>query len=111
MLPIRFYSSYEGQITALLGHNGAGKSTLISVLTGLYGTTTGDAYFFGKSLLHQMGEIRKELGVCPQQNLLIDVLTVRVEGTLYSSVANISSYLAVCERWIRRNFLVSSKNR
>lgn len=38
--------------------------------------TTGDAYFFGKSLLHEMKEIRKELGVCPQQNLLIDVLTV-----------------------------------
>ena len=66
----------RGKVNVLIGENGAGKSTLISVLTGLYGMTTGDAYFFGKSLLHEMKEIRKELGVCPQQNLLIDVLTV-----------------------------------
>ena len=36
-------SMYEGQITALLGHNGAGKTTTISMLTGLYPSTAGDA--------------------------------------------------------------------
>lgn len=70
--------SYEGQITALLGHNGAGKSTLINVLTGLYNTTSGDAEIYGRSLNNDLGIIRQDLGVCFQQNLLISVLTVGV---------------------------------
>lgn len=72
-----FIPSYEGQITALLGHNGAGKSTLLSVLTGLYNTTSGDATIYGHSLNNELSLIRKDLGVCFQQNLLISVLTVR----------------------------------
>nr|XP_025035890.1 ATP-binding cassette sub-family A member 3 [Pelodiscus sinensis] len=35
---------YEGQITVLLGHNGAGKTTTLSMLTGLYPPTSGQAY-------------------------------------------------------------------
>lgn len=69
-------NSYEGQITALLGHNGAGKSTLLSVLTGLYEATGGDAEIYGKSLCNELKDVRKNLGVCLQENLLIPVLTV-----------------------------------
>lgn len=68
--------SYEDQITVLLGHNGAGKSTLINVLTGMYAPTEGDALVYGKSLVNQLGDVRKNLGVCFQQNLMMKVLTV-----------------------------------
>ncbi|XP_022766657.1 ABC transporter A family member 1 isoform X5 [Durio zibethinus] len=68
---------YENQILALLGHNGAGKSTTISMLVGLLPPTSGDALVFGKSILTDMDEIRKELGVCPQNDILFPELTVR----------------------------------
>ncbi|OMP11195.1 ABC transporter A, ABCA, partial [Corchorus capsularis] len=68
---------YENQILALLGHNGAGKSTTISMLVGLLPPTSGDALVFGKSILTDMDEIRQELGVCPQNDILFPELTVR----------------------------------
>jgi len=68
---------YEGQITCLLGHNGAGKTTTISMLTGLYSPTSGDAFLHGYSIRHQMSSIRRHLGICPQHNVLFDTLTVR----------------------------------
>ncbi|CAL9065166.1 unnamed protein product [Musa banksii] len=68
---------YENQILALLGHNGAGKSTTISMLAGLLPPTSGDALVFGKNITTNMDEIRKMLGVCPQNDILFPELTVR----------------------------------
>ncbi|XP_059428864.1 ABC transporter A family member 1 isoform X1 [Corylus avellana] len=68
---------YENQILALLGHNGAGKSTTISMLVGLLHPTSGDATVFGKNIITDMDEIRKGLGVCPQNDILFPELTVR----------------------------------
>ena len=67
---------YEGQIFALLGHNGAGKTTTISMLTGLITATTGEMTVHGKLLSNDLNDIRKELGVCPQHNVLFNDLTV-----------------------------------
>uniref|UniRef100_A0A4X2LYM3 ABC transporter domain-containing protein n=1 Tax=Vombatus ursinus TaxID=29139 RepID=A0A4X2LYM3_VOMUR len=67
---------YEGQITVLLGHNGAGKTTTLSMLTGLYPPTSGQAYINGFEITREMAEIRKNLGLCPQRDLLFDYLTV-----------------------------------
>ncbi|XP_076997705.1 phospholipid-transporting ATPase ABCA3-like [Tamandua tetradactyla] len=67
---------YEGQITVLLGHNGAGKSTTLSILAGLYPPTSGEAYINGYDTKTDMTKIRKNLGLCPQQNLLFNYLTV-----------------------------------
>ncbi|KAF7819038.1 ABC transporter A family member 1 isoform X1 [Senna tora] len=68
---------YENQILALLGHNGAGKSTTISMLVGLLPPTSGDALVLGKNILTDIDEIRKVLGVCPQNDILFPELTVR----------------------------------
>ncbi|XP_058142278.1 phospholipid-transporting ATPase ABCA3-like [Dasypus novemcinctus] len=67
---------YEGQITVLLGHNGAGKSTTLSILSGLYPPTSGQVYINGYDTTTDMTKIRKILGLCPQQNLLFNYLTV-----------------------------------
>ena len=61
---------YEGEITALLGHNGAGKTTTISMLTGLIPPTSGDMKIGDLLLSRDMDKIRKQLGVCPQHNVL-----------------------------------------
>ena len=68
---------YDSQIFVLLGHNGAGKTTTISMLTGLIGKTAGHAYVYEKDIFDQMDEVREFLGVCPQHDILFDLLTPR----------------------------------
>ena len=54
---------YEGEITALLGHNGAGKTTTISMLTGLFPPTSGNAIINGYDIMYNMEGIRESLGL------------------------------------------------
>ena len=63
---------YEGQITSFLGHNGAGKTTTMSLLTGLFPSTSGTAYIYGSDIHTDMERIRTSLGLCPQHNILFD---------------------------------------
>ncbi|XP_035578111.1 LOW QUALITY PROTEIN: ATP-binding cassette sub-family A member 3-like [Zalophus californianus] len=67
---------YVGQITVLLGPNGAGKSTTLSILSGLYPAPSGEACINGYDISQQMVQITKSLGLCLQQNLLFNYLTV-----------------------------------
>jgi ABC-type multidrug transport system ATPase subunit len=68
---------YEGQIFALLGHNGAGKTTTIQMLTGMVEPSEGEAFVYGYRVFSSgdMDELRKYMGVCPQHNVLFDLLT------------------------------------
>jgi ATP-binding cassette subfamily A (ABC1) protein 3 len=84
---------YSGQIFALLGHNGAGKSTTINMLTGLYPPTQGDALVYGQSIVNAMPEIRRDLGVCPQHDILFDHLTVKEHLELFCAIKCIPAEL------------------
>ncbi|XP_064016795.1 ATP-binding cassette sub-family A member 13 [Pogoniulus pusillus] len=77
---------HRGQITALLGPNGAGKTTLTSLLTGLYPPSSGTAVINGKDIRTDLAAIRREMGVCPQYDVLFNTLTVREHLLLYGSV-------------------------
>nr|GEW36328.1 ABC transporter A family member 1 isoform X1 [Tanacetum cinerariifolium] len=81
---------YENQILALLGHNGAGKSTTISMLVGLLAPTSGDALVFGKSILTYMDDIRKNLGVCPQYDILFPELTVKEHLEIFANIKGVN---------------------
>jgi ABC-type Na+ transport system ATPase subunit NatA len=77
---------YYGEIFALLGHNGAGKTTTISMLTGMYPPTSGDARLGDKWITSDMHEIRSKIGFCPQHDILYDDLTVREHLILYANI-------------------------
>uniref|UniRef100_A0A8C4ILN6 P-type phospholipid transporter n=1 Tax=Dicentrarchus labrax TaxID=13489 RepID=A0A8C4ILN6_DICLA len=81
---------YEGQITSFLGHNGAGKTTTISVLTGLFPPTSGTVYIKGMDIRYDMDIIRRTLGVCPQHNVLFDILTVEEHVWFYGCLKGLS---------------------
>ena len=66
---------YSDQIFCLLGHNGAGKTSTISMLTGLIDNSEGEASLFGVDMFNNMDDIRKQMGVCPQHDVLFDLLT------------------------------------
>ncbi|VDL98056.1 unnamed protein product [Schistocephalus solidus] len=77
---------YEGQITSFLGHNGAGKTSTICLLTGIYKPTSGTAQIYGHDITKNMNVIRTFLGLCPQQNILFDYLTVEEHLRFYASI-------------------------
>ncbi|XP_038625429.1 phospholipid-transporting ATPase ABCA1 [Tachyglossus aculeatus] len=81
---------YEGQITSFLGHNGAGKTTTMSILTGLFPPTSGTAYILGKDIRSELSTIRQNLGVCPQHNVLFDMLTVEEHIWFYARLKGLS---------------------
>ncbi|XP_043909754.1 phospholipid-transporting ATPase ABCA7 [Protopterus annectens] len=81
---------YEGQITSFLGHNGAGKTTTMSILTGLFPPSSGTAYIHGFDIRTEMDAIRKMLGMCPQHNVLFDILTVEEHIWFYGRLKGLS---------------------
>ena len=64
----------EGELFGLLGPNGAGKSTLIDILTGIQSMDSGDIFINGKSIKTDKVEIRKHLGLVPQDIALLEEL-------------------------------------
>jgi ABC-type multidrug transport system ATPase subunit len=65
-----------GAICALLGPNGAGKSTTVKMLTGLLPPSSGQATVAGLDVAKQSLEIKKRIGVLPEDLGLFDDLTV-----------------------------------
>lgn len=65
----------KGSIFGLLGPNGAGKTTTISILCGLITPTQGDVSLLGLSLKNNLEDIKKRIGVVPQDIALYPTLT------------------------------------
>jgi len=75
-------SVFEGQVFGLLGPNGAGKTTLISMLCGLIKPTSGHFTINGLTYSENDTEIKKIIGVVPQEYALYPTLTAR-ENLMY----------------------------
>jgi len=66
----------QGELFALLGVNGAGKTTTIKMLTGLTKPTSGDAAVCGYSITNESDQIKKMIGVSPQETAVAPNLSV-----------------------------------
>ena len=65
----------RGSFFGFLGPNGAGKSTTIRMLTGLIPPTSGSIELLGMPMPEQELEIKKRIGLVPDESLLFDRLT------------------------------------
>uniref|UniRef100_A0A672TIF0 ABC transporter domain-containing protein n=1 Tax=Strigops habroptila TaxID=2489341 RepID=A0A672TIF0_STRHB len=65
-------------------------SCVRSLLTGLYPPSSGTIIINGKDIRSDLAAIRTELGVCPQYDVLFNMLTVREHLLFYGSVKNTS---------------------
>jgi ABC-2 type transport system ATP-binding protein len=65
----------RGSFFGFLGPNGAGKSTTIRMLTGLIPPDSGEIEILGYKLPDQELEIKKRIGLVPDESLLFDRLT------------------------------------
>src|ERR1700720_3609007 len=65
----------RGSFFGFLGPNGAGKSTTIRMLTGLIPQDSGSIEILGYKLPEQELEIKRRIGLVPDESFLFDRLT------------------------------------
>lgn len=80
----------QGELFSLLGVNGAGKTTTIKMLSCLTRPTGGDAFLNGKSILSDAAEVKKMIGVSPQETAVAPNLTVKENLELMCGVHGFS---------------------
>src|SRR5882724_8605170 len=68
-------SVQRGSFFGFLGPNGAGKSTTIKMLTGLLGATSGMILVLGRDLEAEPLEVKRRIGVVPEDLNLFERLT------------------------------------
>lgn len=71
------FSVRRGQFIGIFGVNGSGKSTLLSILAGVNKPSEGQVYAYGVNLLENKSYVRECIGYVPQDNPLIEDLSVR----------------------------------
>jgi ABC-2 type transport system ATP-binding protein len=69
------FSVKEGEIFGFLGPNGAGKTTTINMLITVLKPTEGKAFVLGYDITRQANEVRKVIGVVPQEYTADEDLT------------------------------------
>ena len=67
----------SGKLFALLGVNGAGKTTLVRMLSTITKATDGDALVCGYSISREPMNVKRSIGVCPQETAVALNLSVR----------------------------------
>ena len=67
----------QGELFSLLGVNGAGKTTTIKMLTGLTAPTEGDALVGGFSIRQNPKQVKRLIGVSPQETAVGPNLSVQ----------------------------------
>lgn len=67
----------QGELFALLGVNGAGKTTTIKMLSCLTKPTSGDALVSGSSIIKDENNVKKSIGVSPQETAVAPNLSVK----------------------------------
>lgn len=107
----------EGTVFGLLGPNGAGKSTTVMMLCGLMRPDSGSISVFGLDVMENGVDIRKQIGVAPQEIALFPTLTAyenlfyfgRMYGMKASEIrAQITKYLKVFGLSEKGNKIVST---
>ena len=67
----------QGELFSLLGVNGAGKTTAIKMLSCLTRPTSGDAAVGGRSIIREPEQVKRLIGVSPQETAVAPNLSVQ----------------------------------
>jgi len=80
----------QGELFALLGVNGAGKTTVIKMLSCLTKPTNGDALVGGYSITKELAQVKRLIGVAPQETAVAPNLSVKENLELICGVHGFS---------------------
>jgi len=75
----------EGELFSLLGPNGAGKTTIINILNDIMKPTKGTAIIAGFDVARNLVEIKKIIGLCPQEAAVFKFLNARENIELFGA--------------------------
>ena len=93
---------FGGEIFCLLGHNGAGKTTLIKMISGIEDPDQGDIFLCNHSLVTEKDYLYQNIGLCAQDDIYFDYLTVTEHLALMSELkgsrANVAEINDLIER-------------
>lgn len=78
------FEEEQGKLIGIMGVSGAGKTTLVNVLSGVTEPSNGEVIINGKNLHKEKEEIEGVIGLIPQDDLLIEELTV-FENLFYNA--------------------------
>ena len=81
---------HQGELFSLLGVNGAGKTTTIKMLTCITKPTDGDAFVEGYSVTKQSEQVKRLIGVSPQETAVAPNLSVKENLELICGVHGFS---------------------
>ena len=101
---------YPNEIFCLLGHNGAGKTTLIKMISGLESPEKGDILLNGTSLITNKKYLYKNIGLCAQEDIFFDYLTVTEHLKLMCEIKGESANMAEINQLITKIDLVDKKD-
>lgn len=80
----------QGELFSLLGVNGAGKTTTIKMLSCLTKPTNGDAKLLENSIIINESNVKKIIGVSPQETAVAPNLTVKENLELMCGIHGLS---------------------
>lgn len=102
----------EGEVFGLLGPNGAGKTTFIRMLSCLISPSSGSAEVMGMSISDDAAEIRRIIGILPENPGVYPNMTAYQNLDFYAKLyglsedvraKNIEHYLGLFGLWDRRH--------
>jgi ABC-2 type transport system ATP-binding protein len=76
----------ENEIFGLLGPNGAGKSTIIKIIGGLLKPDSGMVNIFSKNSIDNIMEIKRMLGIVPQELAIYENISARENVEFFGSL-------------------------
>ncbi|MBT8171875.1 ATP-binding cassette domain-containing protein [Candidatus Bathyarchaeota archaeon] len=80
----------EGELFSILGPNGAGKTTTVNILTGILKPTSGNTRIAGFDVTKNPDEVKKIIGVCPQEASVFSFLNARENIELFGKLHSVS---------------------
>lgn len=80
----------QGELFGLLGPNGAGKTTLLSIISCLLSPSAGDVHVLGHSVRTGAKELRRQIGIVPQEIALYGELTARENLAFFGRLYGLS---------------------
>ncbi|KAG0366911.1 hypothetical protein BGX24_003475 [Mortierella sp. AD032] len=92
---------HKNEILGFLGHNGAGKTTSLSIIMGMVKSSAGSVVVNGHLMpgsdaaggrkvdMRTLSEVQKQMGVCPQHDVLFETLTAWETVQLYATIKGV----------------------
>ena len=81
----------RGECFGFLGPNGAGKTTMINILSCYLKPTSGNAFVAGFEVVEERSDVKKHIGIAPQENIFYDELTVYENLMFFGNMYTIDS--------------------